>query len=421
MPGSATHLAQGELGDVADAIDGECLAALEVDLAYACQNARHTERRHIAPVNFWRDVFPPGLDAALMGKRVGDKVSLSFKAGTLVPGSVMSLVRQVRRADFDSEIVQGLRLEPDVGRFLPLGVLHRCGIGGIYRDNRKPFRVLRASGNEIEIDRNHPFAGVDAVLTARVLAIGRKEGDRGGRCQDWAEVLTDGPGIQFRADAQPTEFFVRDWAARADPSDDAGFYASPRLVAHLDQRAASVVRELYGREFRGARHVLDFMSSAHSHLPEGAGFTTVTGLGMNAAELAANPALTERIVHDLNATPRLPFADAVFDAAICTVSIEYLTRPQEIVEEVARVLRPGSPFVVTFSNRWFPPKAIAVWIAAHPYERIGMVLEWMLKSGRFDGLETLVVRGYPRPTNDPHIGETQESDPIFAVWGRRKG
>ena len=32
-------------------------------------------------------------------------------------------------------------------------------------------------------------------------------------------------------------------------------------------------------------------------------------------------------VHDLNADPRLPFGDAEFDAAVCCVSVQYLTRP----------------------------------------------------------------------------------------------
>ena len=85
---------------------------------------------------------------------------------------------------------------------------------------------------------------------------------------------------------------------------------------------------------------------------------------MNAAELAANPRLTEWAVHDLNADPRLPYADGAFDAAACCVSIDYLTRPVEVCREVRRVLRPGGAFVVTFGNRCFPTKAVAAWLSA---------------------------------------------------------
>ena len=62
---------------------------------------------------------------------------------------------------------------------------------------------------------------------------------------------------------------------------------------------------------------------------------------MNAAELAANPALAEHVVHDLNVDPALPFADASFDDVTCCVSVDYLVRPVEVFGEVARVLRPG--------------------------------------------------------------------------------
>ena len=64
------------------------------------------------------------------------------------------------------------------------------------------------------------------------------------------------------------------------------------------------------------------------------------------AELAANPQAQARVVHDLNADPQLPFADASFDAAVCCVSVDYLMRPVEVFRDVARVLRPGRAFRV---------------------------------------------------------------------------
>jgi ubiquinone/menaquinone biosynthesis C-methylase UbiE len=72
---------------------------------------------------------------------------------------------------------------------------------------------------------------------------------------------------------------------------------------------------------------------------------------MNEAELRANDQLSDFVVHDLNATPKLPFADAEFDAVVVTVSVQYMTRPLDTFREVGRVLKPGAPFVVTYSNR----------------------------------------------------------------------
>ena len=403
----------------AQTIDQDSFVTLDFELRYTCAHARHTERRHVPQVNIWRDILPPGLEAALIGKQVGDRIALRFDESALAPASRAHQIRDIRLADFDGGIIPGWPLVPAIGRYLPLGTLHRAGIGGIYRDNRKPFRVTMVEGGRLRADLNHPLAGVPIDLAATVAAVSAKAGDRGGRCRDWSEVLTDGPGMQCRAGSVPTEFFDGDWASRAAEGDDADFYANPRFVAHVDSRAIAHISRLYADFLGDGMRVLDLMTADRSHLPDHLCLRSVTGLGMNVSELAANPILTGRVVYDLNADPRLPFADEAFDAAMCTVSIEYLTRPVEVVSEVARVLAPGAPFVVTFSNRWFPPKVLKVWRAAHVYERLGYVLECFLRTGKFAGLETLVVRGEPRPADDPHVSETAESDPVFAVWGRR--
>lgn len=89
-----------------------------------------------------------------------------------------------------------------------------------------------------------------------------------------------------------------------------------------------------------------------------------------------------------------------------------------IVDEVARVLRPGGLFINTFSNRWFPIKAIAVWAEMHEFERIGLVTEYYLQSGRFNEIHTLSIRGLSRPQDHAHYAKTAVSDPVYAVWGR---
>jgi len=142
---------------------------------------------------------------------------------------------------------------------------------------------------------------------------------------------------------------------------------------------------------------------------------------MNAEELAANPLLGERVVQDLNRDPRLPFAAGAFDAVICTVSVEYLTKPLELFREVHRVLRPAGRFVVSFSNRWFPPKVIRAWQACHEFERMGLVLEYFLQAGGFRGLESWSLRSLERPADDPYADRLARSDPVYAVWGERQG
>ena len=47
----------------------------------------------------------------------------------------------------------------------------------------------------------------------------------------------------------------------------------------------------------------------------------------------------------------------------CVVSFDYLTKPREVMAEVARVLRPGGRVVLSQSNRCFFTKAVGVWTA----------------------------------------------------------
>jgi hypothetical protein len=218
----------------------------------------------------------------------------------------------------------------------------------------------------------------------------------------------------------PTEFLYAGALTRDDEDDDAVFYGSPRLVDHLDAVARARVTEIYARFLEPGGRVLDLMSSCNSHLPATPVDLEVVGLGMNREELAENPRLTGHLVHDLNRDPGLPFPGGRFDAAVCTVSVEYLTRPIEVFEEVARVLRPGGPFVLTFSERWFPPKVIRLWTEIHPFERMGLVLEYFRRSGQFEALGTDSIRGLLRPADDTYARLYRHSDPIYAVWGRRR-
>ncbi len=135
----------------------------------------------------------------------------------------------------------------------------------------------------------------------------------------------------------------------------------------------------------------------------------------------ANPALTTRVVHNLNEEPELPFEDESFDAIICTVSVEYLTKPFEIFEEAARVLKPGGVFALTFSNHWVENKVIRIWTELNEFERMGMISQFFVRTDGFEDLTTLSERGWPRPDDedDSDADKPNQSDPVYAVWGTR--
>jgi len=214
--------------------------------------------------------------------------------------------------------------------------------------------------------------------------------------------------VDERYDGFPAGFF-----ARTDPGSDGAFYGPPRLVTHIDADAIAAVGAVYAQlgidgSSAAPVHVLDLMSSWVSHFLAPPAALTV--LGMNAQELARNPAATTCVVQDLNADPGLPFAASTFDAVVCCVSVDYLVRPLEVFAEVGRVLRPGGPFVCTFSNRCFPTKAIHGWLAADDAGRCAIVAEYFRRTPAFGPAEAV------RTTPERHRG-----DPLFAVVARRAG
>jgi SAM-dependent methyltransferase len=272
-----------------------------------------------------------------------------------------------------------------------------------------PVRLLDCDGSRVVVDPNHPLAAFAPQL---VLRRGEREPAPGPRMAD----LFEGPGLQHPpADAGQAYFSLED-LSRQDESGDELFYEQPRFVHHLDAVCRGEISRLYARFLRPGMRVLDLMASWDSHLPAEPRELFVAGLGMNEAELAANPRLSERVVKNLNARDGLPWGDACFDLVLCTASIEYLIRPQGVMREVRRVLRPGGVCVVAYSDRWFPPKAIRVWGEMHPFERQALVLSLFLEAD-FGDLGTESLRGLPRPADDKYAEQRATADPLFAVWG----
>jgi SAM-dependent methyltransferase/FKBP-type peptidyl-prolyl cis-trans isomerase 2 len=392
------------------------MAALRLDLHWACEAARHTDTLLAAKINLWRDILPPELEQEIMGQTVGHRASHRFAPGELATPRREEQLLRLRNAQFDRRFTGRGYVQPRAGRFYPRGMLD--GVEGVFRADRQPFRVAEANGESLLADLNHPLADRPLRLDCTIEEIWAQGDQRGGRCNEVADLVTaGGPGMQARWRGLPTDFWSDGPFHRQDPRPDAGFYAGPRLVDHMDGTAIAQVSALYARLIPAGSRVLDLMASWHSHLPPGLEPASVAGLGMNRDELDANPILTERVVQDLNQIPALPFPDAAFDAVVCTVSVEYLTQPFAVFREVARVLAPRGRFIVTFSNRWFPPKVIRLWEGIHEFERPGLVLEYFLESGLFGDLQTWSMRGLPRPADDKYADRLLHSDPVYAVWG----
>ncbi|MGE4299052.1 MAG: methyltransferase domain-containing protein [Desulfovibrionaceae bacterium] len=397
-------------------IDRNVLAAMRFELRYADRDAVHSDVLHAPRVNMWRDIFLDKLERELMGRQAGDIVQVRYKPGEIVGRRRDAKVLHLDRDQFRPLNAAGRDVALRLGRFYPKGALLR--VRGVERDDITPFRCVGVDDAAFDADMNHPLAGLALELDVRIEEVAAKGAERGGRLTHWIEEsMGAGAGMQRRFQDTATDFWDEDMFGRADAADDALFHAAPRLVSHLDATANERLAALYGGLVPNGARVLDLMAGHESHLPDGLALASVDGLGMNAEELAANPRLGRRVVHDLNTTPELPFDDAAFDAVVCSLSVEYLVNPDAVFASVGRVLRPGGLFVVAFSDRWFPGKSIRLWLDLHAFERMGFVLDLMRRAGVFGGLHTWSERGLPRPVDDPHFPAMRLSDPLFAVWG----
>jgi SAM-dependent methyltransferase len=197
---------------------------------------------------------------------------------------------------------------------------------------------------------------------------------------------------------------------RYDESPDEEFYLLPRFVTHIDDRAIAAVTQLYREFFPPGGEILDLMSSWISHLPPEVRYRRVIGIGMNEAELRRNDRLDSYVIHNLNTDPRLPFADAEFDGCGICVSIDYLTRPVEVLREVGRVLNVGSPVVIAFSNRCFPSKAVNIWHQLDDRGRMRLVERYLREAGNWSNVRSL--------DRSPRRLFT---DPLYAVIGESAG
>jgi SAM-dependent methyltransferase len=177
----------------------------------------------------------------------------------------------------------------------------------------------------------------------------------------------------------------------------------------IDAAAIAAVTELYREILPPGGAILDLMSGWVSHFPPEIPYSRVVGVGLNSRELAENPFLDEWHVQDLNCDPRLPFATAEFDGAAICVAIQHLTRPCEVICEAGRVLKPGAPLIVTFSNRCVPTPAIGCWCLLDDTGHLCLIAQHFVQAGNWCDIRCL--------DRTPPGG----GDPLYAVIGRSLG
>lgn len=380
------------------------------EMAWTSRDATHKEQYLARSVDIDSDSLPLDLTRSLEDSGMGETVHICYPAGQAVPASNPELVLRLDRKRFTNPA--GYPVEPRRGRFYPLEMLP--GLHGHQSSGLKAFRISELENGRLIADLNHPLADARLVLSATL-----KEASEA-RVQDSprdvsAEVLDSGPGMQARGCTRTD--FGKPPLRRKDETEDSKFYERPRFVDHIDSRASSLLTDEYSRYLKPGMNILDLMAGSKSHLPAG---SSAFGLGLNAEEMQVNPDLHGYEIQNLNREFELRSSDNSFDAAVCSLSVEYLIDPWAVTNDAARVLKPGAPLLFGFSNRWFPTKAAGFWPEMHEFERMGFVLDLFLESGEFEELRTVSYRGRPRPADDPYAGRMAHSDPVYVVSGKKR-
>ncbi len=380
---------------------------------------KHKEN-YLCKINMWRDwdVMPAKLRENLIGKKVGDEFNLNFKTGELFKYDEGNIF-EVPYDSFRPVKPFLFTVKPKIGRFYPLGFFG--GLANVFPENMNPARVVDIYDSKILIDINNPVAKYDINLKGKIIDIIEIAPIAGGECRAWCNMPFEyGPGMQVPVEGKSTDFEIekRESFLRADETDDEVFYKEPRFTYHIDRQCHANLVELYRKVIPANSKVIDLMSSYESHLPEELNLE-ITGLGLNAEEMKNNKMLKDFIVKDINKEPVLPFPDETFDWVVCDLSVEYITHPVEIANEIARVLKKDGKVSFSFSNRYFPPKVIRLWIDLHEFERMGYVIEILRKTNKFTDFVTYSYRGWRRPYDDKYFGCTLFSDPLYVVIAKK--
>lgn len=348
------------------------IGAIEFTVRWEKDGISHEEWFLGRKINAVNDIFPRGMREALEGKQAGESVTFTYEPRLCIPRFKENQVLTRPLDRLRPKTRWGHPIIPRAGRFYPMG--HINGLRDIYPDTLTPFRLTDLTDDHFVADCNHPLANIPVTIKAKIQYLEPRETGTFGSLSHWREKTCDwGPGMQARMNSQPTDFFHPDFFDRIDTSDTQ--FSPPEV----DTRAMENIRAIHARHITPDMRVLDF-SLPSPDTPEG-----------------------------------------TYDAAICTLSIEYLTDPIATLTTVAQHLAPGAPVLIIFSDAYTKNHVTQGWTDLHQFERMGLILEYLRQAGLDQNAETISIRNDWRRKDDPRFMETRgASDPVFVVCGHKQ-
>ncbi|MCW8929892.1 MAG: class I SAM-dependent methyltransferase [Gammaproteobacteria bacterium] len=402
-------------------IDEKQNLSVQIDIQWNDDIATYKDRYFVLKTNFWRDFYPEQLDYQIKRSELNQTLNINYKPGALLQfDTTQSNIKTIPINKFDRYFSGPIPIEPTVGRFYPRGMLE--DVEDCFKMDNRPFRILGKTHDTLKIDLNHPLGTFPIKLTATITDVFDANQQNGGRCNEIAETITtNGPGLQTLLKDTPFDFSQGMPFMRKIEDDDATFYDSIDTSSPIvDRKAIEQLEQFYNEHINDNSMILDLMAGPNSYLSNNFNDLDVSGLSIKEKDLQSNPALNQYIQHDLNKQPELPYDDAHFDAVICSFSVEYMTQPIKVFQDVARILKPGGSFLISFSERYYDKKVIALWDDLHLFERMGIVLEYYRQSGEFEELYSESIRGLIRHEDDPFVNKTVHSCPMYMLSAKKK-
>lgn len=347
------------------------VGAIRFSITWSLDGIHHEEIFIGRRFNAANDIFPTGMRETLEGKCAGESVTRSYAPRYCIPRFRESNVLTLGLDRLRPKTRQGVPIIPRRGRFYPQG--HIDGLLDVYPDTLTPFRLTNLTGEAFTADRNHPLAAIPVTFKATIQYLEQRDAGSYGALTHWREKTCDwGPGMQARHHGRPTDFFFPEFFDPMGPSDAPPCPLLPDGAARRNMAAVT------------ARHV--------------------------------DPAM--RI---LDLSPGSPSPSGEYDGVLCHNGFETLTAPVPVLSEAAAHLPTGAPVVIAFTETFDPNRTVRGWVNLHPFERMGLALEYLRLAGLDRDASTVSLRNDWRDRDDPRFMETRGvSDPVYVVCGHKR-
>ena len=197
---------------------------------------------------------------------------------------------------------------------------------------------------------------------------------------------------------------------KLDERNDEEFYSDPKFVYHLDANFRQYLSGVYENEIADCSTVLDLMSSWDSYLPKGKNYKKVIGHGLNKQELEKNKIFDSYWIQNFNLNQKIPLDSESIDYCLMVAAWQYLQYPENLTNEIVRILRNHGKIIIAFSNRAFWHKAPNIWTSSTEEERVKYVRKVLITNG-FN--EPKIIKKFNEPALN--IFNFLNKDPFYCL------